>query len=197
MLHDGTPVYLSMERTVSSQSDQAGEVVEFLLKQDLVAGNTVVLAAGTEVDGKVIASRINDRSGAPGMLEFRIESLALANGQQIPLRTIKQLPTDANADITPEKLTNLVNSPYAPFAHFNNGSETTVPKNSPLTLYVAADVTIGNQNAVARPLSNETADTLAAHIIDRNSGAKSLGDIAREERERGKISGGMISSAQQ
>jgi hypothetical protein len=195
VLRDGTPVHLSLGRTVSSGSDQPGEVIEFLVKDDVTVGDTVVLPEGSSVYGKVTAARCDDRSGTGGMVEFQLESLKLSNGQDVPLRTIKQLPTGANADISPEKLTNLVNSPYAPFAHFNIGSETTVPKNSLLTLYVAADVTISNQVVAVRPAGSQ-ADSLAAHIIDKSTGAKSLGDIAREQRERGKISGGMVSSPQ-
>lgn len=196
VLRDGTPVHLAMGRTVSSGSDQPGEVVEFVVKDDVTVGDTIVLPEGSSVYGKVTAARCDDRSGTGGMVEFQLESLKLSNGQDVPLRNIKQLPTGASADISPEKLTNLVNSPYAPFAHFNMGNETTVPKNSLLTLYVAADVAISNQVVVARPPAGSQVDSLAAHIIDKNTGAKSLGDIAREQRERGKISGGMVSSPQ-
>jgi hypothetical protein len=196
VLRDGTPVHLAMGRTVSSGSDQPGEVVEFVVKEDLTVGDTIVLPEGSSVYGKVTAARCDDRSGTGGMVEFQLESLKLSNGQDVPLRNIKQLPTGANAEISPEKLANLVNSPYAPFAHFNMGNETTVPKNSLLTLYVAADVAISNQVVVAKPPAGSQVDSLAAHIIDKNTGAKSLGDIAREQRERGKISGGMVSSPQ-
>jgi hypothetical protein len=193
VLHDGTPVHLSLVRTVSSESDQPGEVVEFLVKHPLVAGGQVVLPEGASVFGKVIAAHLDDRSGKGGTLEFRLESIKLSNGQEIPLRTIRQLPTNANAEIKPETLTNLVNSPYAPFGHFNNGSSITVPKLSALVLYVAADVSFGNQVVASAPaLANEPSDSVATHIVQSNTGAKSLGEIAREQRERGKISGGMV-----
>lgn len=198
MITDGTPIHMALGRTVSSESDQAGEVVEFLVKQDVVAGSKVLLPAGSSVYGKVISSQLGDRAtGKSGELEFRMESLRLANGQEIPLRTIKQLPTSANADIKPEQLTNLVNSPYAPFAHFVNGPSITVPKSSALTLYVAADVNISNLMVIAKPAPSDSgADSVASRIVNVDSGAKSLGDIAREQRERGKISGGMVSSPQ-
>ncbi len=197
MLHDGSPVELSLGRTVSSESDQPGELVEFTLKRDLVAGDRVVLTEGSTVYGKIVASRLDDRNtGTAGMLEFRLESIKLANGQEIPLRTIRQLPTEANADLRPETLTNLVNSPYGPFAHFTNLPIVTVPKNSLLTLYVAADVNVGSSLMLAAPVANSQADSLAAHIVHGSSGTKSLGEIAREQRERGKISGGMVSGTQ-
>src|SRR5512142_1708969 len=125
LLHDGCPVRLTLARTVSSESDQAGELVEFTVRQELKAGDLVVLPQGSYVYGKVVSSRLDDReSGKAGMIEFRLDSLKLANGQLIPLRTIEHLPTDANADVSPESVTNLVNSPYAPFAHFKNGAVT-------------------------------------------------------------------------
>jgi hypothetical protein len=198
VLHEGCPVDLSMGRTVSSESDQPDEIVEFVVMHDLVAGNAVILSAGSLLYGKVTASRLDDRAtGRPGMVEFRLESVKLANGQAIPLRTIKELLTDANADLSPEKLTNLVNSPYAPFAHFTNGPVTTVPKNTPFTLYVAADVNVGAQPVAAAPnTAIGQSDSLASRILNSHTGAKSLADIAREQRERGKISGGMVSGSQ-
>lgn len=199
VLAEGTPVHLTVARMVSSESDQAGEVVEFQVAHDLVVGNQVLLTQNSYVYGKVIASRLNDReTGKSGYLEFRLESLALSNGQQIPLRTLRQLPTDANADLRPDDLINLVNSPYAPFAHFRNGFDVTVPKNSPLTLYVAADLTI-RANAVgltSAAASGPAVDSVASHIVNTNTTSKSLGEIAREQRERGKIGGGMVSSSQ-
>jgi len=197
ILHDGAPVELCLARTVSSESDQPGELVEFTVKRDLVAGDRVLLTEGSTVYGRVVASRLDDRNtGTAGMLEFRLESIKLANGQEIPLRTIRQLPTEANADLRPETLTNLVNSPYGPFAHFTNLPIVTVPKNSLLTLYVAADVNVGSSMMMAAPVANSQPDSLAAHIVHGNSGTKSLGEIAREQRERGKISGGMVSGTQ-
>jgi hypothetical protein len=198
VLAEGTPVHLVLARTVSSQSDQAGELVEFELKQSIVLNGTVLLPENSYVYGKVVSATMDDReSGKPGSLEFRLDSLKLANGQEIPLRTVKQIPSAANTDIKPEKLTNLVNSPYAPFGHFNNGTTTTVPKNSMLTLFVGADVTIGGSVVVRAGAQDSGADSLASRIINSNSGAKSLGDVAREQRDRGKIGGGMVSSPQQ
>jgi hypothetical protein len=197
VLHDGCPIRFTLARTVSSESDQPGELVEFTVRQELKAGDLVVLPQGSSVYGKVVASRLDDRAtGKPGMVEFRLESLKLANGQLIPLRTIPQLPTDATADLSPESLTNLVNSPYGPFGHFNNGFVTTIPKNTPVTLYVAADVAVGAQPAVA-PLQMGPSESLATHILHASTGGKSLADIAREQREKGKIGGGMVSTASQ
>ena len=197
VLHDGTAVVMKLARTVSSESDQAGEVVEFVLKKDLVADNTVILTAGTSVYGQIVTATLEDRAtGSGGVLEFRLESLKLANGQEIPLRNIPELPTTPNADLRPEMLVNLVNSPYGPYSHFNDGKVTTVPKEMPLTLYVAADINISNQPVVARPGSTVQMDSVAAHIVHSNtaSTSASLGDIARQQRERGKIGGGLVST---
>lgn len=196
VLPDGFPIHLAMGRTVSSESDEPGELVEFIVKKDFVAGNLLLIPENSSVFGKVVASRLDNReTNQGGMVEFRLESLTLPNGQVVPLRTIHELPTAASADLSPAALTNLVNSPYAPFGHFNNGVVTTVPKGTLVTLYVAADVTISSRPIVA-PAESSKSDTLAEHILNSNTGNRSLADIAREQRERGKISGGMISGSQ-
>jgi hypothetical protein len=196
ILRDGTPVHLTLKRTVSSESDQPGELVEFVLKQNVVADSVVLLPEGASVWGKVTASRLVDRaSGRPGMLEFRLESLKLPTGQDIPLRNIRELPSDPNQEISPEMFVNLVNSPYAPFQHFTTEPITTVPKEMPLTLYVAADVNISDHPVVAHYTNSDQADTISAHI-SHTGGGRSLGEIAREQRERGRIGTGVIRASQ-
>ncbi|ABF39797.1 hypothetical protein Acid345_0792 [Candidatus Koribacter versatilis Ellin345] len=197
VLADGTPVHLVLARMVSSETDQPGELVEFVVKKDVQLNGKVLLPENAYVYGKVVAAQLDNReAGKAGSVEFRLESLKLTSGQEIPLRTIRQIPSGAGSDIKPESLTNLVNSPYAPFAHFNNGMTCTVPKDSMLTLYVSGDVAIG-QAAVAKQVTQEPAeDSVASRIVDTAKPGKSLGDIAREQRDRGKIGGGMVSSPQ-
>src|ERR1035437_719829 len=62
VLRDGTALHLTLARTVSSESDQPGELVEFIVKENLVAGTTIILAEGSSVYGKVAASRLADRT---------------------------------------------------------------------------------------------------------------------------------------
>ena len=193
VLAEGTPIHFAVGRMVSSQTDQPGEIVEFVIKKDVLVGGQVVLALNTSVYGKVISSKLEDRTtGKPGSLEFRLESLKLSNGQEIPLRTVKQIPADAAAK--PEMLVNLVNSPYAPFAHFNNGTTTTVPKDARFTLFIGADVNIGAP-VVAKPNQAPVVDSVASHVVNAE-GTKSLGELAREQRERGKIGSGMVTTPQ-
>src|ERR1700761_1863256 len=93
---DGYPVQLSMGRTVSSQTDQAGEQVEFIVKHAVMAGDVVVVPENTYVYGRVVAARMENRqTGEGGMVEFRLESVQLANGQKIPLRNVREVPVDA------------------------------------------------------------------------------------------------------
>jgi hypothetical protein len=196
ILRDGTPIQLTLKRTVSSESDEPGELVEFVLKQNVIADDVLLMPEGASVWGEVTASRLVDReSGRPGMVEFRLESLKLSSGQEIPLRTVRELPSDPNQEISPEMFVNLVNSPYAPFQHFTKEPITTVPKEMPLTLYVAADVNISDHAVVVRSSGPEQADTISAHISHTGNG-KSLGEIAREQRERGRIGPGVISASQ-
>jgi hypothetical protein len=196
ILRDGTPIPLTLKRTVSSESDQPGELVEFVLKQNLIVDSVVLLPEGTSAWGKVTAARLVDRAtGRPGMLEFRLEFLKLPNGQEIPLRTVPELPSDPNQEIDPAMFVNLVNSPYAPFQHLTKEPITTVPKEMPLTLYVAADVNISDGPVALHYTGSEQADTISAHISHSGNG-KSLGEIAREQRERGRIGTGMVSASQ-
>lgn len=194
---DGTPIRMRVIRMVSSESDQSGEQVEFEVLENVTVGGVTIAAVGSSVWGKVSEARPADHgTNRPGTLEIHVDGVKLPSGQMVPLRNLKQLPMEADAEVTPEQLTNLVNSPYGPFARFTRSPEVTIPKNTPITLYVAADVPM-NSAPVAAPLAQTNPDAASGTVADRVVGGggstRSLGDIAREQRRRGAIGNGMTS----
>ncbi len=196
VISDGTPVRLRLIRMVSSESDQPGEQVEFELLDNVIAGNAVALPAGSSVWGRVTASApATTTSNRRGVLEIRLEGLRLANGQIVPLRNLKQLPTDASSNINPESLMDLVNSPSGPLSRFTRLPEVTIPKNTMITLYVAADVPVGapppKAHGLAAPLPDSASGTVADRIVGKGSNTVSLGDVARQQRDRGVIGTGL------
>ncbi len=196
VIPDGSPVRLRLFRMVSSESDQPGEQVEFELLDNIMAGDVIALPSGSSVWGRVTAAApATTTSNRRGMLEIRLEGLRLGNGQIVPLRNMKQLPTDANSNVNPESLMDLVNSPSGPLSRFTRLPEITIPKNTVVTLYVAADVPVGvpprKAHGLAAPLPESASGTVADRITGHGANTVSLGDIARQQRERGVIGSGL------
>jgi hypothetical protein len=85
VLREGTEVPLKFAETVYSRTAKEGDVVEFVLAEDLIIGNTVVAEAGSRAIGKVIYTKQPDAWGNRGELNVRVTFLK-AGKTKVPLR---------------------------------------------------------------------------------------------------------------
>ncbi len=81
----GSVVAASISSPISSEFARVGDTFTVSLSSPLVAANSVLLPAGTQVQGQVAMVRPAGRSGKNGELEIRFTTAMLANGQRIPL----------------------------------------------------------------------------------------------------------------
>jgi hypothetical protein len=85
VLREGTEVPLKFAETVYSRTAKEGDLVEFVLAEDLPIGNAVVAEAGSRAIGKVIYTKQPDAWGNRGELNVRVTFLK-AGKTKVPLR---------------------------------------------------------------------------------------------------------------
>jgi hypothetical protein len=85
VLREGTEVPLKFAETVYSRTAKEGDLVEFVLAEDLTIGNAVVAEAGSRAIGKVIYTKQPDAWGNRGELNVRVTFLK-AGKTKVPLR---------------------------------------------------------------------------------------------------------------
>lgn len=97
-LYAGTPVYLSLNQTVSSEEVEVGHTVEFLVRSHVTVNGKVLIAAGSIAEGRVTrlvkscGGRCHQRCAEVAITP---ESVQAVDGQRIYLRGI---PFEARGD---------------------------------------------------------------------------------------------------
>ncbi|MBZ5720831.1 MAG: hypothetical protein LAO03_10665 [Acidobacteriia bacterium] len=85
ILREGTEVLLKYAEAVNSRTAQEGDMVEFVLAEDLTVGNTVIAEAGSRAVGAVVHTKTPDAGDSPGELNVRMTFLK-AGKTKVPLR---------------------------------------------------------------------------------------------------------------
>ena len=82
----GTSITIRLQQPLSSASAVPGERFQAVLEEPLVAGDQVVVPAGTPVEGHVVSARHSGRLHHPGQLGLTLDSL-IVDQHTIPLAT--------------------------------------------------------------------------------------------------------------
>lgn len=167
-LEDGTPVKLRLSRTLSSESAQVDERVDFDVLEEVKVGNLVVVPKGAIAWGTVTEAQPKRRMGRGGKLNVNIDSVRLANGDKAALRGVKEAKGGGHTGAMTGAIvaTSLIVWPAAPFFLFMHGKEITIPKGTELSVYINGDVPIdpakfGGTAAAAQPAAPAAAPAAA------------------------------------
>lgn len=81
----GTAVSATLSSPLSSDFARVGDRFTATLGSPVVSGSSVILPAGSQMDGQVVSIKPSGRAGRNGELEIRFTGATLPNGQHIPL----------------------------------------------------------------------------------------------------------------
>lgn len=81
----GTVVQTMLQAPISSDYARVGDQVRATLGSPIAAGTSVLLPAGSQMEGQVVMVKAAGRAGSNGELDIRFTSALLPNGQRIPL----------------------------------------------------------------------------------------------------------------
>lgn len=81
----GTAVSATVSSAISSEYARVGDRFMATLGAPIVGGNSVILPAGSQVEGQVVMAKPAGRMGKNGELEVRFTSAVLQNGQRVPI----------------------------------------------------------------------------------------------------------------
>lgn len=93
----GTTVNATFTTPISSEFARVGDRFNATLGSPIVGGSSVLLPAGSQMEGQVVMVRPAGRAGRHGELEIRFTSATLPNGQRIPLSA--RIQTEDNTGI--------------------------------------------------------------------------------------------------
>ncbi len=82
----GTPLTVSLQQRISSETAQAGDGFDAVLEEPLVVNGQAVAAKGAAVKGRVLAARKSGHMSNSGYLRIALSEIAV-DGKMIPVQT--------------------------------------------------------------------------------------------------------------
>lgn len=152
-LEDGTPVRLTLTRTVSSADARVDERIDFEVVEDVKVKDVIVIPRGGIAWGTVTEAQPKRRMGRGGKLNVNIDSVKLTSGEKVGLRAVKDMQGGGHVGKMTGAIvaTSIVFFPAAPLFLFMKGKDITIPKGTEITAYVSADIPLDPAKFGAAP----------------------------------------------
>jgi hypothetical protein len=139
VLREGTEVKLKFAEAISSKTAAVDDPVTLILDEDLKVGDAVVAKAGCKAFATVSNAKKAGMMGKGGELNIRLESLRSGDAK-IHLRGTKARQGDDKVGAT-VALTVL----FGPIGLIKHGKNIEIKEGTPLTAYVADDISFAPQ----------------------------------------------------
>ena len=141
VLHEGTPVRMTIDRTVSSATAQEGENVDFQTLDDVKVNGAVVVPRGSMAIGTITQAVHKGHMGKGGKLNMNIDYVRLPNGDRLALRGIQEVKGGGHggAMVGGMVATAIVFWPAAPLFLLIHGKDISIPEGHEVTVYTNSD----------------------------------------------------------
>lgn len=142
MLHDGTPVRLRLNRTLSSADARTGDTIDFEVLDDVKVGDVVVIKRNAVALGAITQAKPKGRMGHAGKLDVMIDYVRTATDDKVALRGIREGQGGGRTGAMTGAIvaTSLIAWPVAPIFLFMKGKDITIPKGTEITAYVNGEI---------------------------------------------------------
>ncbi len=133
---------MKLKRGVYSQYAKIGDEVDYLVDEEVVIHNKIIVPEGTIVKGKVITAEHKRRMGRGGKIDISADSVKLFNSQTIPLRALQLARGGGQGlNMTGGMLAaaSMTLGVGAPFALLMHGKDIEIRQGSSFTAFVDGD----------------------------------------------------------
>jgi LssY C-terminus len=168
-LPDGTPIHLQLAENVSSAHARIGDRLDFVVVKDVNLGGFTAIPAGTMATGSVTRVKGKRFLGIGGNVSLKLDSLALASGDQLRLRARLEVKGRSRTKLMAVAMiaTGLVFLPAAPVFLLIRGHESTVVKSTEITAQIDGDTSILSAGLVRAPESYSELDVMMDYLPPR------------------------------
>src|SRR5437879_3618713 len=142
LLKDGTPIKLKLKRGVYSKYAKINDEVDYLVDEELLVENKIIVPEGALVKGKVISAEHKRRMGRGGKIDISADAIKLFNSQSIPLRALQHARGGGQGlNMTGGMLAaaSLTLGVGAPFALLMHGKDIEIRQGSSFTAFADGD----------------------------------------------------------
>ena len=142
VLHDGTPVTLRLNRTLTSADAKAGDNVDFEVLDDIKVDDAMLIPRGGTAIATITEAEHKRRMARGGKLDVNMDYTRLVTGEKVALRAVKEVKGGGHTGAMTGAIvaTAIVVWPAAPFFLFMHGKDVTIPKGTEITAYVNGEI---------------------------------------------------------
>jgi LssY-like putative type I secretion system component LssY len=161
LMESGTPVKLQLLQTISSAHARKGDVLEFVVANDVEVGGYTVIRAGAQALGSVVAVKGKRPLGMGGHVILKLDSVELSNGERVPLVASREFKGRAHTIrmAVGMALTAAFYVPATPALLMTRGRDSTVLKGTEVTAYTKGEAWMQDADL---PMAQEDASGLNA-----------------------------------
>lgn len=144
VLHEGTPVRMKINRTISSADASTGETLDFSTLDDVKVGDLIAIPRGSTAIATVTEAEPRRRMGRGGKLNVNIDYVRLPNGDKLALRGVQDAKGGGHTGAMTGAMvaTSIVFFPAAPLFLFMKGKDITIPEGHEVTVYTNTEYTL-------------------------------------------------------
>ncbi len=138
VIPDGTPVTLRLAENVSSAHARVGDDLDFVVVRDVSLGGFIVIPAGTVARGSITGVRGKQFLGIGGNVALKLDSVRLANGDQVTLRARMAVKGRSRTKLMAAAMvaTGLIFLPATPVFMLIRGHDSTVVKSTEIVAQI-------------------------------------------------------------
>jgi hypothetical protein len=149
-LANNTPIRVKLIKTISSATAHVGDAVELDVAEDVIVDGVTVLPAGSKVSGAIAVAEIKKRFGHGGRIAFSINSITLADGEQVKVRCYQEASGSSNTSADA-------------VLPLSSGKDVTIPKDVEFTALVDGEARLnreGFENLKTHPATSPATSVL-------------------------------------
>ncbi len=167
VLHEGAPVRMKINRTISSANAAVGEHVDFETLDDVKIGDTIVIPKGSTAIGTVTNAQPKGHLGRGGKLDMNIDYVRMPNGEKLPLRGVQNANGGGHTAAMTGAIvaTSIIFFPAAPLFLFMKGKDITIPQGHEITVYTNTEYSAHAANLVGQSNSASPAFQPAGPVL--------------------------------
>ena len=141
VLHEGTPVRMRINRTISSATEKQGDTVDFETLDDVKLSDAVIIPKGSTAMATVTEGQSKKSMGRAGKMNVNIDYVRLPSGDKLALRGVQDASGGGHVGAMTGAIvaTSIVFFPAAPLFLFMKGKDITIPKGHEVTVYTNSD----------------------------------------------------------
>jgi hypothetical protein len=173
VIPDGTKMRVRLEQTLSSETAELGQTVDFAVTQEVRVGDAVVVANGARATGSIVLVEPRRRLGRAGKLDFSIERVQTVDGQWLSVRYTPLKNRGKGNGITTGVLTAgiaVVFLPAAPIGLLIKGKDAVINKGRTYDVFADDSTYVATAVAASAPLVTRVLPQAQAMMIRQDNG---------------------------